>query len=74
MKNLEAAQVKMEEKLNSMTNFIDQELEKTKDSPVGIQHNSIHFRYRVFHTKKTFCILCRHHNCLVWIGLASVAK
>jgi len=35
MKNLEAAQVKMEEKLNSMTNFIDQELEKTKDSPIS---------------------------------------
>jgi len=35
MKNLEAAQVKMEEKLNSMTNFIDQELSKAKDSPVS---------------------------------------
>merc|ERR1711862_324132 len=35
MKNLEAAQVKMEEKLNSMTNFIDQELNKAKDSPVA---------------------------------------
>merc|ERR1712002_1120563 len=34
MKNLEAAQVKMEEKLNSMTNFIDQELSKAKESPV----------------------------------------
>lgn len=36
MKNLEAAQVKMEEKLNSMSSFIDQELEKSKDSPVRI--------------------------------------
>jgi len=34
MKNLEAAQVKMEQKLETMTNFIDQELEKAKDSPV----------------------------------------
>ena len=34
MKNLEAAQVKMEEKLNSMTSFIDNELEKAQDSPV----------------------------------------
>merc|ERR1712071_531366 len=35
MKNLEAAQVKMEEKLNSLTSFIDQELEKEKDSPMS---------------------------------------
>merc|ERR1711973_266464 len=33
MKNLEAAQVKMEQKLETMTNFIDQELEKATDSP-----------------------------------------
>merc|ERR1712032_950115 len=35
MKNLEAAQVKMEEKLSSLTSFIDQELEKEKDSPMS---------------------------------------
>merc|ERR1712168_1499610 len=34
MKNLEAAQVKMEQKLESMTNFIDKGLQKAKDSPV----------------------------------------
>ena len=34
MRNLEAAQVKMEEKLNYMTNFIDQELQKVKENPV----------------------------------------
>merc|ERR1711915_594189 len=33
MKNLEAAQVKMEEKLNSLTSFIDEELKKAQDSP-----------------------------------------
>ena len=37
MKNLEAAQVKMEEKLNSLTNFIDQELQKARESPVTVQ-------------------------------------
>lgn len=35
MKNLEAAQVKMEQKLSSLTSFIDQELEKAQDSPVS---------------------------------------
>ena len=37
MRNLEAAQVKMEEKLNYMTNFIDQELQKVKENPVRAQ-------------------------------------
>ena len=36
MKNLEAAQVKMEEKLNSLTTFIDQELQKARESPVTL--------------------------------------
>merc|ERR1719187_2797101 len=40
MKNLEAAQGKMEEKLNSMTNFIDQELSKAKESPVSRRKRS----------------------------------
>ena len=43
MKNLEAAQVKMEEKLSSLTSFIDQELEKEKDSPVSLYLPSIAF-------------------------------
>ncbi len=34
MRSLEAAQVKMEEKLNYMTNFIDQELQKVRENPV----------------------------------------
>jgi hypothetical protein len=38
MRNLEAAQVKMEEKLNYMTNFIDQELQKVKENPVRISN------------------------------------
>jgi hypothetical protein len=35
MRSLEAAQVKMEEKLNYMTNFIDQELAKVRENPVS---------------------------------------
>ena len=36
MRGLEAAQVKMEEKLNYMTNFIDQELQKVRENPVRL--------------------------------------
>merc|ERR1719295_2106718 len=39
MKNLEAAQVKMEEKLNSLTNFIDQELQKARESPMSNEYS-----------------------------------
>ena len=35
MKNLEAAQVQMEQKLKTMTGFIEKELEKEKNNPVS---------------------------------------